>query len=299
MEPTPQETATVRRALKRLGSTPIAWGPVTSGGHTPARRWVVTLEDGGRAFVKVATDDLTASWLREEHRYYAIMREAPFMPGYVGWYDDGARPALALEDLSWAEWPPPWTTERVEAVRATLDAVHRWPVPDDTPSAADPRLELREGWDEIDLDPEPFLSLGLCSPVWLDRALPTLREAAGKAPLEGDALLHFDVRSDNVCFRPDGSAVLVDWNWTSTGDPLVDIAFWLPSLHAEGGPPPEDVLGTADGVGRLAACSAGFFAAHAARPPIPTAPHVRPTQLRQARTALPWAARALGLPPPA
>ncbi|HET9724854.1 MAG TPA: hypothetical protein VFR44_13580 [Actinomycetota bacterium] len=102
-----------------------------------------------------------------------------------------------------------------------------------------------------------------------------------------------------MCFRPDGSAVLVDWNWTSTGDPLVDIAFWLPSLHAEGGPPPEDVLGTADGVGRLAACSAGFFAAHAARPPIPTAPHVRPTQLRQARTALPWAARALGLPPPA
>lgn len=298
MEPTPQETATVRRALKRLRSAPVAWGPVTSGGHTPARRWVVTLEDGNRAFVKVATDDLTASWLREEHRYYAIMRGAPFMPGYVGWYDDGKRPALALEDLSWAEWPPPWTRDRVRAVLSALDLVHDWPVPDDTPSAADPRLELREGWDEVERDVGPLLALGLCSAEWLERALPVLREAALAAPLEGGALLHFDVRSDNVCFRPDGTAVLVDWNWTSVGNPLVDVAFWLPSLHAEGGPPPEDVLHVANGLDRLAACCAGFLAAHAARPPIPTAPHVRPRQLRQARTALPWAARALGLPVP-
>ena len=43
---------------------------------------------------------------------------------------------------------------------------------------------------------------------------------------------------------------------------------------------------------------AGYFASHAVRPEIPEAPHVRTLQLRQARTALPWAARALGLPPP-
>jgi hypothetical protein len=297
VEPTPQEIETVRRALKRLRGAPSAWGPVTTGGHTPARRWIVTLEDGNRAFVKVATDDLTASWLREEHRYYVIMRGAPFMPGYVGWYDDGLRPALALEDLSAAEWPPPWSPERVEAVRRALAAVHAWPVPDDTPSAADPRLELRDGWDEIERDPEPFLALGLCSAAWLEDALPTLCEAVRGAPLEGEALLHFDVRSDNVCFRADGSAVLVDWNWTSVGNPLVDLAFWLPSLRSEGGPAPEEIL--PEGPAELAACAAGFFGAHAARPPIPTAPHVRPVQLRQARTALPWAARALGLPPPA
>jgi hypothetical protein len=298
VEPTPQEMATVGRALKRLRSSPVAWEPVTTGGHTPARRWVVTLEDGTRAFVKVATDDLTASWLREEHRYYAIMRGAPFMPRYVGWYDDGRRPALALEDLSSAEWPPPWTPGRVEAVLSALERVHRWPVPDDTPSAADPRLELRDGWDEIERDPEPFLALGLCSAGWLERAMPVLCEAAHAAPLEGEALLHFDVRSDNVCFRPDGTAILVDWSWTSVGNPLLDVAFWLPSLRAEGGPAPGVVLDATDGLDRLAACAAGFFGAHAARPPIPTAPHVRSTQLRQARTALPWAARALGLPPP-
>ena len=30
--------------------------------------------------------------------------------------------------------------------------------------------------------------------------------------------------------------MLVDWNWAGLGNPLVDLAFWLPSLFMEGGP---------------------------------------------------------------
>ena len=48
----------------------------------------------------------------------------------------------------------------------------------------------------------------------------------------------------------------------------------------------------------LAAWVTGFFFARAALPPILDAPYVRPLQLAQSRTALPWAARQLGLPPP-
>jgi aminoglycoside phosphotransferase (APT) family kinase protein len=107
--------------------------------------------------------------------------------------------------------------------------------------------------------------------------------------------MHFDVRSDNLCIR-DGRAILVDWNFACVGNPLADVACWLPSLHAEGGPAPDEIL--SEGAAELAALLAGYFASHAARPEIPEAPHVRTLQLRQARTALPWAARALGLPPP-
>lgn len=296
MEPTPEEAANVRRALKRLRAEPVAWGPVTTGGHTPARRWVVSLADGRTAFVKVATDELTASWLRDEHLVYSMLRGASFMPGYVGFYDDGKRPVMALEDLSGAEWPPPWKPERVDAVLRCLEEVAATPAPDGLPLAADDHLGLRDGWSEIERDPEPFLRLGLCPERWLSEALPALIEAAGSAPLDGVALLHFDVRSDNVCFRPDGRAVLVDWNWTSVGNPWIDVAGWLPSLHAESGPAPEEVAPEVPP--SLAAVVASYFCAHAARPPISTAPHVRPTQLRQARTALPWAARVLGLPPP-
>ena len=140
-------------------------------------------------------------------------------------------------------------------------------------------------------DPDPFLALGLCSRAWLTAALPVLIAAAAAAPLDGDALVHLDIRSDNLCFR-DGRVIVIDWNHAQIANPDLDIAFWLPSLQAEGGPPPESILADAPG---LAAWVAGFFCARAGGPPIPEAPHVRSLQLAQSRTALPWAARALGL----
>jgi hypothetical protein len=297
VEPTAEETVNVRRALKRLRAEPVAWGAVTTGGHTPARRWIVTLEDGRTAFVKIATDDLTASWIRDEHLVYSMLRGSRFMPAYVGFYDDGARPVLAVEDLSAAVWPPPWSPERVRAVLECLELVAATPAPDGLPLAADDHLGLRDGWPEVAREPAPFLALGLCSTAWLDGALPALLEASRTAPLAGTSLLHFDVRADNLCFRADGTAVLVDWNWTSIGNRLLDVAGWLPSLHAEGGPPPAEVAPNLPA--GLAAVVAGYFCNHSARPPITTAPGVRPLQLRHARTALPWAASLLGLPPPA
>ena len=245
--------------------------------------------------MKAATDELTASWLRDEHLAYSLLRGSSFMPAYVGFFDDGERPVLALEDLSPAAWPPPWDAERIEAVLGCLRLVAAADPPADLPLAADDHLQLRDGWAELEREAGAFLSLGLCSQAWFDANLPTLRSAGEAAPLAGEALLHFDVRSDNLCVRPEGSATLVDWNWTSVGNPEIDIAFWLPSLEAEGGPAPETVLPAASP--ELVACWAGFLCSHAARPPIETAPNVRSAQLRQARSALPWATRALGLPP--
>jgi hypothetical protein len=297
VEPTDDEAGSVRRALKRLRGTIAGWRPVTAGGYTPARRWVVTLDDGRSAFVKVATDDLTASWIRDEHVAYSMLRGRPFLPDYVGFHDDGRFPVLALEDLSDETWPPPWDRTRVDAVLACLAEVAATPAPPGVPRAADDATDLAGGWEEVARDPAPFLALGLCGSGWLDAHLDALRAAAAGAPLDGPSLLHLDVRSDNLCLRRDGTAVLVDWNLTALGNPELDPTFWLPSLQAEGGPSPEEVLPGADP--RLVAAVAAFFCARAGRPPIATAPRVRSVQLVQARTALPWAARRLGLPPPA
>jgi phosphotransferase family enzyme len=294
MQPSIRTAANVARALKKLRAAPVAWGRVTTAGSTPAERWVVTLDGGQTAFVKVATDEETASWLRDEHLAYVVLGEAPFLPGYLGWYDDGAFPVLALEDLSAAVWPPPWTPEAIDAVRRTLDLVHGTPPFEGLPRADDDHLGLREGWREIRVEPTRFLALDLCSGAWLEHHLEALDEAARSAPLGGSALLHFDVRSDNVCLRG-GEAVLVDWNWATVGNPSLDLFAWLPSLAAEGGPPPEEV---ATGGAELAAALAGFLCAHAARPALASTPGVRATQLAQARVALPWAARTLGLPEP-
>src|SRR5262249_5907374 len=146
-------------------------------------------------------------------------------------------------------------------------------------------------------DPEPLLSLGLCAAGWLETALPVLEVAAAAAPLAGDAFLHCDVRSDNVCLH-EGRAVLVDWNLAVVGNPAVDIGFWLPRLAPEGGPQPEQAVPDLPEMAPFAALVSGFFAARAGLPPPATAPTVRRVQREQLETALPWAARTLGLRAP-
>jgi hypothetical protein len=274
-----------------LGSRPVARRRV-EGGYTPAERWVVELDDGRSVFVKAAVNDLTAGWLRDEWRMYAAL-QMPFMPTPLGW-QDGDRPVLILEDLSAAAWPPPWTDKRVASVLHTLREVAATPPPSWLPDGRSSGF-LERGWHDVEADPAPLLSTRIVSSAWLQAALPALLVAADACQLEGDQLLHLDVRSDNICFRADGSAVLIDWNLAVVGNARLDVAFWVPTLVAEGGPVPEAILPNA---GPESAFVSGFFAARAGGPPIPGAPAIRPLQLEQLRHALPWACRALGLPPP-
>jgi hypothetical protein len=280
----------------------LGWRPATfrhaahdRGASDTAARWIVTdgldpERDGRSAFVKIGATELTAEWTRTEHEHYEGIR-GPFMPRMLGFDDDGHRPALALEALSDADWPPPWEGDRVALVLDALSEIHATTPPDGLPRQ---RPDDGADWRLVETDPAPFLALGICSAAWLDVALPRLVDASAKAPLAGDSLVHLDIRSDNLCFR-DGRAIVIDWNHACLANPELDIAFWLPSLEMDGGPAPETILPDAP---ELAAWVAGFFCARAGGDPLPEAPHVRPLQLAQSRTALPWAARALGLPPP-
>jgi aminoglycoside phosphotransferase (APT) family kinase protein len=213
------------------------------------------------------------------------------MPHLLGW-EDGELPLLVLEDLSDATWPPPWSAAAVEAVLRTLDEVAATDPPTGLGRLAD---DPPWSWRDVARDSAPFLGLGLCSDAWLDEALPALLQASDPSRLEGDALLHGDARSDNLCLR-DGRAVLVDWNWACVGNPAFDVAFWLPSLRLERGPEPDEVVRVCPAAAPLAPIVAGFFAATAGLPPPAGAPGVRSFQLAQLEVALPWAVRVLGLP---
>ena len=278
------------RIAQIAGARPVASRPV-AGGYSLAGRWVVQLADGRSAFAKVGATAETAVQLRREYHFYACVA-AGFMPALLGW-EDGEEPILLLEDLSGAFWPPPWSRERVDAVLRTLATVAATPPPPNLPALAASRGRLAS-WTQVADDPVPFLSLRLCSAAWLEAALPALLAADAAARLEGDGLVHLDVRSDNLCFADD-RVVLVDWNLACRGNPRVDVAAWLPSLAAEGGPDPMTIMPDEPA---LAALMCGFFAARAGLPPPEGAPRVRGVQLSQLTRALPWAAASLGLPPP-
>ena len=281
-----------RRVAKLMGARPVDFRPA-SGGYTSALRGVVSFGDGRSAFVKAATDELTVGWLRTENAVYAHLNRSlgavDFLPTVLGWDDDGARPLLLLEDLSGAHWPPPWEPGMVQRVTALLSRLRAAPPMPGMASLESHRDDLC-GWREVAQDPGPFLSLGLCSADWLVSALPALQAAERAVRLGGGDFLHLDVRSDKLCFLPDRT-VLVDWNWACVGNGLFDLAAWLPSLHAEGGPAPETIL---PGQPEMAAALSGFWAARAGLPR-PVARQA--VLLSQLKTALPWAARALGLAP--
>jgi hypothetical protein len=275
------------RVAQLLGRRVVSLERIESRGYATAYHAAAELEDGISVFVKAGSEKVTSRFLREEIRFYRSF-QAPFMPVfYVA--DDGDPPILVIEDLREGRWPPPWDGDAVNAVRRALEALAasappEWLEPVD-------REWLTRGWGEIERDPEPFLSTGMCSRKWLGASLPVLREAAETAPVDGDALLHLDVRSDNICLAGRG-AVLVDWNQACTGNPELDIAAWLPSLRLEGGPEPEEIL---PGGGGFAAVLAGFFGSRVGLPPPPTAPQVREIQRAQLEVALAWAARELDL----
>ena len=274
------------------GSAPVAWEAVASRGYGRINaHWRVELADGRRTFAKVALDELAAGWLRDEHRIYAGVTGS-FLPALLGWHDEQTT-LLAIEDLGDAAWPPPWTDERIAAVRTALAELHTQPAPPGTPALESIRATFA-GWPLVADDIEPLLSTSLCGSEWLQAALPLLLDVSASVDLGGGALLHLDVRSDNLCFV--GKRVkLVDWNLAHVGNPVVDEAFWLPSLRLEGGPEPWELLPETGGVSALVA---GFFAARAGLPAPAGAPTVRDFQRRQAEIALPWAARELGLAQP-
>lgn len=277
----------VARAEKILGREAENWARVVSRGYSVNEHWTAGFTDGSRAFLKLASVDPSPQWVRDEHRVFECV-SGRFMPQLLG-FEDGDQPLLILEDmLPDARWPPPWQPGDIDAVVATLGEAATATRSCELPRLAESGIA---GWHDVAADTASFLQLGLADAAWLERSLPALLEASDVALLDGDALVHGDVRSDNLCIRG-GHAVLLDWNHARIGNAAFDVAFWLPSLALEGGPDPATF-----GVDELAVFVAGFFAAQAGLPAPEGAPRVRGFQRAQLEVALPWACKVLGLPP--
>ncbi len=131
-------------------------------------------------------------------------------------------------------------------------------------------------------------------------------ESGWPASVEGDALVHLDVRADNIVVEPDGTFVFVDWAWPCRGARGIDVLAMLPSVTLEGGGDPEDILartGTSipiasGAVDSFVAALAGTFTWGASLPDPPGLPTVRAFQRAQGEVALRWLRTRLGDPEP-
>ena len=153
--------------------------------------------------------------------------------------ESGSEFVLLLDDLAPARQGDQiagCTVEQARAVAVAAAGLHapRWNDPTllDVPGMALPTDEDRELMDSV-LAPmaEVFVERFGDRLTAAERAtVDWLVAAAGPwlvAPTSNFALLHGDLRVDNVMFAPDGTVTVVDWQTITPGQPLRDIAFLL------------------------------------------------------------------------
>jgi len=246
--------------------------------------------------------------LRERENYQEFAEISQFGPAYRGGADhDGWHMAL-LDYVEPARTVPPWTDDALDQTFALIARLHR-STPPNAKSTLRPLLtamaeQLQWGWGSLCQDPTAkarFLSLFADNGAahhWLRRHGDRLAELE-RAPLAlagPQAWLHMDIRSDNLVFadRP----VLVDWPSLVYGSPLIDVAGFLPSLEAEGGPGCAQALERYQAAAKYrheksdtvtaAAFVSGYFAARAGEAEIAGLPRLRQVQRRQLQPALRW-----------
>jgi hypothetical protein len=288
----------VRSAVEeRLGS-PVASAESRTSGFTPGLASVLTTEDGGRAFVKAASTKaqrMFSEAYREEARKLLALPDAAPAARLLWTLDVDDWFVLGLEHVESRQPRRPWRTTDLDASLDALELVADLLTP----------APVALGLDPVETDFAAFP--GYWDDLRTSRPdLSRLEEAAALAGrfrevVGGDTLVHTDVRDDNILIRPDGSAVLCDWNFPCVG------AAWLDTLLLMIGPrgdglDTEGVLASrrltrdvpAEAIDVMLALVTGYFFRQAEEPVPPTSPHIRDHQRWQGEVCWDWLAERRG-----
>ncbi len=208
---------------------------------------------------------------------------------------------LAFADIDGRVPATPWANADLDLV---LTAVDDLAVPPNqrVPPLTEVLATAFEGWASLadagaDLtDVEPWLDVSMIRHL-------ADRTSAWSTHCAPEAIVHADIRADNVLIEPDGSVRVVDWANAGLGPAWLDVVFMIPSISMQDGPRPEELWQrskhstsvAADALDCFVIALAGYFTAFARRPPVAEIPMLRDFQEAQAVWARDWVKTRLNL----
>jgi aminoglycoside phosphotransferase (APT) family kinase protein len=228
----------VRAAVETTLGAAVVDAHTQEGGFSPGAAARLRLANGGTAFVKALGVNIHRDSVGLYRCEAATMPHLPAglpVPRLLDVHDDGEWVALVYEDVDGRLPAVPWRPdelERVAGALADLGAALRptpWP---EAPGFAEMEANrtFMRTWRGLATAPPPGLD------PWLREHLELLGERTDLAELvSGDALLHNDLRSDNILLTPGGGVVFVDWAWACNGAPWLDVVLFATTVNAEGG----------------------------------------------------------------
>ncbi|MDR1768322.1 MAG: phosphotransferase [Propionibacteriaceae bacterium] len=288
----------VRREVERLLGGPVVSAQSQAAGLSPGSADRVRLADGTRAFVKAvaaAANPDSVGIHRQEIRVLGALPPGLPLAGLIGGVDTGDWVAVVLEDVDGRQ--PTWTDAEVRLVLSALApltdlSTPLLPLPPLTDYAAD---EF-SGWESVravDLPYDQDMNTWVATHLGRLAAL----AAEGVTRCAGGAVVHHDLRADNVLLREaDGQAVLIDWPWAALGSEWFDPVCLVLDARRRRGCDIDQVLATHPAFDKMpsgtAECFlsglAGFFTYQATLPPAVGIPGLRGFQRDQGRVALEW-----------
>lgn len=297
----------LRAQIEAALGSPVVTARTCMGGFSPGTAAVVTCADGNRAFIKAVGTPLnpdTPRLHRAEARVAGALPASLPTPRLRWWGEltDGPDTwvALVFDAVDGAPPPLPWTSPTAAAVLPALtdlaEAATPCPVPG-LDSVAERLDDDLSAWTRLAADPPADLD------PWERRNLTWLAEGrarlAASGGLDGDTLVHLDVRADNLLLAVDGSVVIVDWPWAARGAAWVDTVLFALDAAVHGGVDPEALVRDVPAVTAadpvavtdLVLALTGMWAAAMRRPAPPGLPTVRAFQRRFHGAALAWGRR--------
>ena len=285
--------AAVRDWAADVLGAPVLEAVSQSGGFSPGSADRVRTADGGRAFVKAANVELHPGTPELHRREAVVAAGLPSWlpaPALLGSYDVDGWIALMFADVDGGSPQLPWRPAELAAVLDALAVLAEGGTPCPIPDLAPASERIGPMFDGVHrLAADGIVVDGLDLPALLGPAVEAL---------DGDTLVHLDLRADNLLLTADG-AVLVDWPHACRGPAWLDTLLLLLEVDRFGGHDVEALLAAHPTTGAVdpaivdgvLAGVIGYFLDRARQPPPPALPRIREFQKVQGEAAVAWLRR--------